>query len=350
MTRSSCLLRCACVLALIALGGCGDPAGNQTAPGPQLPAPLGPAAFSTELEPYQPGVQWGADGRTIYAVSRLSPTLPHGIVAIEVPTGHTRMVVTANNASIQVLRISGDGAFLFYSSERIRTQADPHNEGFSIFRVPTSGVGGEELVRGASHPFAISPDGRMIAWKSHTSDSTFIRDLVTGETRFVTVGGYPLSISPDYATLLHSVTPGVGLTATVIATGQATATQGRLEDARWGATGEELLFWGMEGRVMVQRGVASARQVLWEPGPAHRFYNVHSATWSPDGSRVAASLAPGCIRAPCPALVVLIDVATGTPRVLVDSPAPLIGRAAFSADGRQIAVTSDGHLHVINLP
>jgi hypothetical protein len=66
--------------------------------------------------------------------------------------------------------------------------------------------------------------------------------------------------------------------------------------------------------------------------------------------RCRTVLAPGCIRAPCPALVVLIDVATGTSRILVDSPAPLIGRAAFSANGRHIAVTSGGRLHVLNLP
>jgi hypothetical protein len=349
--RPKRLLRTGCLLALAALGGCAEPAGPPPSPAIPLPAPLGPPAFATELELYQPSVQWSADGRVIYAVNRLSPAVPYGIVAVDVASGQTRSVVTAGNVSIQVLRIAGDGGSLFYSSERLRTANDPANDGYSIFRVPTTGGGGaEELVRGAAHVFTISRDGRVLAWKSHTSDSTFVRDLADGATRHVPGGGFPLSISPDHSTLLHSLTPSIRLTASAIASGIGTASEGRLEDARWGGSGAELLFWGQEGQVMVQRGIAAPRQVLWAPGPAHSGYNLSSATWSPDGTRVVAVLARGCFSAPCPELVVLIDAARGTSRILMDAPAPLVGRASFAPDGRRIALTSGGHLHVIELP
>jgi hypothetical protein len=337
------------VIALLSAGACGDPLGNQSPADLPLPAPVGPGGFSTEMDPFQPGMQWGAGGRTIYAINRGFSGLPHGIVAVDTHTKQVRTVVAAENASIAVLRISSDGASLFYSSLPVRTPGDPTNEGYSIFRVPTTGTGPEEMVRGASHVFATSPDGRMLAWRSHTSDSIFIRDLATGQTRHA-ASGFPLSVSPDYSLLLHSELPTLSVTATAVATGSGTTAQGRLEDARWGAAGAELLFWGSGGRVMVQRGIAEPRETLWSVGPGS-FFNVSSATWSADGLHVAAAVAPGCIRAPCRHQLVLIDVATGTSRTLVDSSIHgLLGKPIFSGDGRNLAVTTAGHIHVISLP
>jgi hypothetical protein len=346
MSPSSQLLRSCWLLALTALAACGDPVDTRPLPATPLPAPVGPAAFSTELNAYMPGVQWSADGRTIYAVNRQSAAVPYGIVAIDVASGQTRTVVPATNISIQVLRISADGNFLFYSSERL----PPSGGGHSIFRLPTTGSGAEELVRSASHVFTISQDGRVLAWKSHTGDSTFIRDLATGETRHVANGGFPLYVSPDYTTLLHGTTPPFGPIASAIATGIGTAMQGRLEDVRWDAAGPEMLYWGQEGRVMVQRGITSPREVLWAPAAEHSWYQLQSATWSPDGRHVAASLALACFSAPCRQLLVLINAANGTARVVVDDAAPLIGRATFSPDGRRVAVTSGGRMYVIDLP
>jgi hypothetical protein len=349
MIRSVRVRRPGWLLVVAALFACDDPVGSRPSSGIPLPAPLGPAGFSTEMDPWQPDVQWSADGRTIYAVNRLFAGLPYGIVAIDVPSGHARAVVADDNVSYQVLRISGDGAFLFYSSQRARTAGSQPEVGYSISRVPTSGSGAQALVHGASHVFAISHDGRLLAWRSHTSDSTFVRDLVTGETRPIADAGDPLSISPDHATLLHSAAPTLRVTASAIVGGDSTTAHGRLLDARWGAAGAELLFRGSEGRLLVQRGMAAAQQILWAPGPSHGFYNVHAATWSPDGTRVAASLGAGCITAPCRRLLVLIDAATGTSRILMDGPAPLLGRAIFSPDGQQIVVTAGGRLHVIGV-
>jgi WD40 repeat protein len=344
MIRSKRTLRICLVLAVAASTGCQNPMGDPPPVDVQLPAPVGPDGFFTGSNPFQPDVQWAPDGRTIYAIIRSAP--PNGVTAIDVFTNQTRVVAAAENMSFQVLRISHDGAFLFYSSERQRAGSNQAREGYTISRIPTSGTASEELVRGASHVFGISPDGRMLAWTTEsTPDSLFVRDLTSGETRYVT-SGYPLSISPDHSTLLHSSLPLVSITATDLATGSGSTAQRRVKDVRWGPAGAELLFRDV-GTVMVQRGISGAPETLWTATPDAGSRYIDALTWSPDGTRVAASLSEGCFQNPCRRQLLLIDVATRAARVLVNRRGASLSQAIFSPDGQRIAVTSGGRLYVI---
>jgi dipeptidyl aminopeptidase/acylaminoacyl peptidase len=299
-------------------------------------------------------MQWSPDGRTIYYLPTfVQAPEASGVAALGLTSGETRMLATAPNTSLHPLRMSADGRFLFYVSEINASQSSPTRRGYSIFRLSTAGGEPEVLVEAASAIFAISPDARVLAWQRFTSstDSIFVRDLLTGATRHVAAAGFPFSISPDHATLLHVHGPGLGLvTTTSLVTGAtSTVDSGGVRDVRWGASGMELLTTDL-GRILIMRG-SGAPLTLWKPPPEiGGLVVVYAATWSPDGTRVAASVSEFCFATPCRKQLLLIDVASGSATILADRAGDSFGKPLFSADGRSVAVTTGGRLHVIRLP
>ena len=302
-----------------------------------LPPPVGEASYRTELDAFQPAVLWSADGGTIYHRSNYQG--PIGIRAIDLQTNATRTLVTDAD-SYDVLRITDDGSFLLYSAPRLGAHG--------IYRLAMAGGAPELLVTGAHHQFGISPDGRMLAWQTAT-DSLFVRDLTTGETRSLNgVGFAPLAISPDHSQLMHG--NDYHMLATTIATGAVTdlrQTGTAYHDVRWGRQGLEVLITNAIG-IGILRGGSLGTIYVWT-SPLPIFDNIDGATWSPDGTRIVAIIGGGICVSDCLRRLIVINVATGAVRDLATAR-DYIGKARFTSDGRRVAVGVNQRLHIVPLP
>jgi len=330
-------------LAALLSAGCGDV--DQVFGPPSeaipLPPPAGEANFPSAHSAFEPAMQWSPDGRTIYYLSFLTGSV--GVRAFDLQTAQTRVLVTAEATSFQVLRITNDGSTLFYSMQ-------PHGSqlGHGIYRLATGGGEPVQLVTGADHRFGISPDGRMLAWNRYGTDSLFMRDLSLGATQFIGGHGGGVSVSADYTQVVHGWAGALG--ATDLITGSTTHIQRGVlhhHDMRWGDQGLEVLNAGY-GRMEIVRG-NGAGAVLWG-SPEGMVGSVGSVAWSRDGTRIAiadGSCLFGIIG--CSSALWLIDLRTGSRTELASAPG-FLSRPLFSADGEKLALTAGGRLHVLTLP
>ena len=317
-----------------ACGENGDPTGPRGGTGlaeVALPAPVGDARFSTDLIPFQPRVQWGDNGQTVYFMPNVGP--PFGVHTLDIATGSAEVIVEGSG---NILHVSDDREFLYYTLGQGST---------AIYRLATAGGQPELLVPAAQHVFSISADGRWLAWTASHVDSLYVRDLATDETTAVAAATGPVSISPNGQHLVHRSPQGFVLTSLVtgVSTGLLPA-DARVLDVRWDATGAELLV-ARSGILEIVRPGAGDPVPIWT-GPAALM--VDAAAWSPDGAHVVASIRAICL-SNCTSWLLLIDPTTGSVTVLA-STSEFIGAARFTPDGQTIAIATGGRLYVLPLP
>jgi hypothetical protein len=286
---------------------------------------------------------------------------------------------SADGAALLYAAISGDGASTSVAAVRVRDgvrrTVDPgplwngaplarSADGTALYAVLATAAGSalRELLSGrdlltpappTGHALLLSPDARALLY----SDATGRRllDLAAGMSAPVPCGE-PIAFSPDGAELLCTAPPpDGGLVLITLALGQRTPLPldwCPWKAARWDGDGPRLLGestrpYGLAvgapltGEVRVLQGVGGISPVV-------SAYDAYA--FSPDGKAAAffvtECLAGGllsCSRSE--SRLVLVDLATGTERVIASGPSPT-GAIAFSDDGKQIAYQYGSALHV----
>lgn len=309
---------------IVVFGPSGD--GHPT----NLPDPIGAADFATGGSALRPRMQWSPDGRTLYYLPQVGPA--PGVSALDLDTKETRVLATGVGS--QVLRITEDGAYLFHSAYQ--------HGAYTIVRLAIGGGAREPLVELAEASFGISPDGRMLAFR--TESGVFVRNVETGETRSIPGAGDPIAISPDHGQLVHSTAGRIrttSLTNGAVAELVPAGLQG--QDVRWGDQGAEVVSTG-RNIIQLARG-GGAPVTVWSMQSDGIVINAVSL--SPDGGHVIASIG-GICGGPCNSWLELINVATGANTPVAWARQDL-GAAHFTRDGRSIAFASQGRAYVLEV-
>jgi Tol biopolymer transport system component len=254
-------------------------------------------------------------------------------------TAETARPVTVENQSVEGVRVSSDGRWLVYDSDR---SGSSH-----VYRIPTAGGEAELLTHGEKGEFrgALSPSGRELAYHSFRTGSRqiFLLTLTTGSVRQLTRFPGQLAMANwapgGSAVSFFDMTTDVVMVVSRDPNGQwgtprVLATRGWRPE--WSPDGRTLAFISpFDGRISIVPAVGGTRRDVYVPATGDP--RAELAVFSADGRRLYFKSHDALGRASFWS----VPVSGGRPRPLVrfDDPAWSSNRFDFASDGSRFYFT-----------
>lgn len=251
-----------------------------------------------------------------------------------------------------------DGSALYYTVGI----GDPSNPTWVVGTTSLQDGSVSAVRSGVLSPLALSPDGRLLAYR--VMDSLFVQELSSGtETHFPHLGeGWPILFSPDGEELLYREEPISPLTFRRVSLRDSTSE--RVEGT--GGVRPLLFHWGSSGiEVLSEQGVPEQYYVInLETGATVQVgdaegewhaWGIGRAAWSRDGTHVAYWIGRcfevdlfDCVLARYALFVG--DTRSGTwSRVAYTSAGS--GPVAFAPDGRHLVYFDpEGKFYLVTVP
>jgi Tol biopolymer transport system component len=299
-----------------------------------------PARLTTGLGPYT--ITLSADG------SRLAYDVVHGysnIWVAPIPSGSpvsfaSATRVTRDNQRVEVVRLSHDGKWLAYDSDR--------GGNFDIYKLRLDGGDPVQLTTDPGNDFgpAWSPDDREIAFHSSPTGTRHIYVVSAEGSGEVLVASGPSSAHPDWSPDGRRIA-----FFSVTATERKLWVTARGSDGRWGAqqrlTSDTLTEaypkWSPDGKLVAYVREGEVAVIATEGGSPRVLADQRQlggvalmVTWGGDAATVYASArqSTGLFR------FWAIPVAGGAPRLLLaEDVAHRLGNFQFTTDGKRLFFT-----------
>jgi Tol biopolymer transport system component len=300
-----------------------------------------PARLTTGLGPYT--ITLSADGSRIaydvvhsYSNIWVAPIPPGSPISF---ASSTR--VTRDNQRIENMRLSHDGKWLAYDSDR--------GGNFDIYKLRLDGGDPVQLTTDPGNDYSPtwSPDDRQIAFHSQRTGTRHIYVVsAEGSGDILVASGPGQDRDPDWSPDGRRIA-----FRSLTATGQQLDVTVRNADGRWGApqqltsdlTGSAGPMWSPDGRLLAYPLSGEVAVIAQEGGASRVIANqrqlggvAEAVTWGGDAATIYVSaLQPTRLYR-----FWAIPVAGGTPRlILAEDAAHRLGRWGFATDGKRVFFT-----------